>query len=165
MPGYTLQAAIGQSYHSFTPTQLACYLSTLLNYGTRYSAHLLYGVYDFATKEPVYSYENKVMEGCIELDPTHVTYVKKGMRAVMSANLTKAAFADLTAVEAAGKTGTAQIGGENSDNATFVSFAPYTGTPQIVVAGIIENGVTGNNTAYVISDIMEKFFQGEAHIG
>lgn len=165
MPGDTLAASIGQSYHLFTPTQLACYLSSLLNYGTRYSAHLLYGVYDFSTNEPVYTYENKVMDGCIDLDPTHITYIKRGMRAVMSANLTKAAFADLTAVEAAGKTGTAQIGGKNSDNATFVSFAPYTGTPEIVVAGIIENGVTGNNTAYVISDIMEKFFQGEAHIG
>jgi len=164
-PGDTLAASIGQSYHLFTPTQLACYLSSLLNYGTRYSAHLLHGVYDFSSKEQVYAYESKTMDGCIELDPTHITYVKRGMRAVMSANLTKAAFADLKAVEAAGKTGTAQIGGENSDNATFVSFAPYTGTPEIVVAGIIENGVTGNNTAYVISDIMEKFFQGEAHIG
>ncbi len=165
MPGDTLQAAIGQSYNLFTPTQLACYLSTLLNNGERYSAHLLHSVNDFSTKEAVYTYENKVMEGCIPLDPAHITLIKRGMRAVMDANLTKKAFKDLVEVQAAGKTGTAQIGGSNSDNATFVSFAPYTGTPEIVVAGIIENGVTGNNTAYVISDIMEKYFQGEAHIG
>ena len=165
VPGDTLQASIGQSYNLFTPTQLACYLSTLLNCGTRYSAHLLSEVRDFSTGAPVYTYQNKTMDGCISLKESHVRLVKQGMREVMSANLTKAAFADLTAVDAAGKTGTAQIGGENSDNATFVSFAPYSSDPQIVVAGIIENGVTGNNTAYVISDIMEKFFQGEAHIG
>ncbi len=165
MPGDTLQAAIGQSYNLFTPTQLACYLSTLLNNGQRYSAHLLYSVRDFGTGETVYSYENKIMDGCIELDPYDISLIKRGMRAVMDANLTKKAFKDLTEVQAAGKTGTAQIGGSNSDNATFVSFAPYTGTPEIVAAGIIENGVTGNNTAYVISDIMEQYFQGEAHIG
>ncbi len=165
MPGDTLGAAIGQSYHLFTPTQLACYLSTLINYGERYSAHLLYSVNDFSNQTPVQYYENKILDGSMQIEPYHVSLVKQGMRAVMDATLTKRAFRDLTAVQAAGKTGTAQIGGANSDNATFVSFAPYSGTPEIVCAGIIENGVTGNNTAYVISDIMEQFFQGEANIG
>ena len=166
VPGDTLAASIGQSYNLFTPMQLACYLSTLLNEGTRYSAHLLHGVYDFSTKEPIFMYENKVMDGCVTLESGHVDLVKQGMRKVMDQNLTKKAFADLTAVQAAGKTGTAQIGGENSDNATFVSFAPYGNSePEIVIAGIIENGVSGNNTAYVVSDIMEKYFQGSANIG
>ena len=167
MPGYTLQAAIGQSYHNFTPMQLACYLSAIINNGTRYGAHLLGEVRDFADGEVVYRYENKVMEGGIQLDPSHVETVKYGMRLVMDQYLTRQAFRDLTEVQAVGKTGTAQIGGNNSDNATFVSFAPYSSTaePEIVIAGIIENGVSGNNTAYVVSDIMEQYFQGEAKIG
>lgn len=167
MPGDTLSASIGQSYHNFTPIQLACYLSTLVNNGTRYSAHLLGEVRDFSTGEVVYSYENKVMDGSISLEPAHVETVKYGMRLVMNQYLTRQAFKDLTEVQAVGKTGTAQIGGKNSDNATFVSFAPYSSTaePEIVIAGIIENGVSGNNTAYVVSDIMEQYFQGEAHIG
>ena len=167
MPGDTLSASIGQSYHLFTPMQLACYLSSIVNNGTRYSAHLLYEVRDFATGECVYKYENKVMDGCIELSPDDVQTIKYGMRLVMNQTLTKRAFKDLTAVSAAGKTGTAQLGGKNSDNATFVSFAPYSEyrAPEIVVAGIIEHGVSGNNTAYVVSDIMEQYFQGEAHIG
>ncbi len=167
MPGDTLSASIGQSYHLFTPMQLACYLSTIVNHGTRYSAHLLYGVYDFSSGEQILAYENKVMEGGIALSESHVNTVKSGMRKVMDQYLTTQAFKDLTEVQAVGKTGTAQIGGENSDNATFVSFAPYSSTrePEIIVAGIIEHGVSGNNTAYVISDIMEKYFQGEAKIG
>ena len=167
MPGDTLSASIGQSYHLFTPIQLACYLSTLVNNGTRYSAHLLGDVRDFSTGEVVYSYENKVMDGSIELDSAHVEIVKYGMRLVMNQYLTRQAFKNLTAVQAVGKTGTAQIGGKNSDNATFVSFAPYSSSvePEIVIAGIIENGVSGNNTAYVVSDIMEQYFQGEANIG
>ena len=167
MPGDTLSASIGQSYHLFTPIQLACYLSTLINNGTRYSAHLLYDVRDFATGEVVYSYENQTMDDCITLSPEHVQTIKYGMRLVMNQTLTKRAFKDLTAVAAAGKTGTAQIGSKSSDNATFVSFAPYSeySDPEIVVAGIIEHGATGNNTAYVVSDIMEQYFQGEANIG
>ena len=167
MPGDTLQASIGQSYHNITPIQLACYLSAIVNYGTRYSAHLLLDVRNFATGEVVYSYENKVMDGCIELDRAHVETVKYGMRLVMNQYLTKQAFKNLTEVQAVGKTGTAQIGGNHSDNATFVSFAPYADNvePEIVIAGIIENGVSGNNTAYVVSDIMEQYFQGEAKIG
>lgn len=167
MPGDTLSASIGQSYHLFTPMQLACYLSTLVNNGTRYSAHLLYEVRDFGTGEVVYKYENKVMDGCIELSEDNVQTIKYGMRLVMNQTLTKRAFKDLTAVSAAGKTGTAQLGGKQSDNATFVSFAPYSEyrDPEIVIAGIIEHGVSGNNTAYVVSDIMEQYFQGEAKIG
>ena len=165
VPGDTLAASIGQSYNLFTPMQLACYVSTFLNNGTRYSAHLLDSVYDFSSGEAESVYENRIMDGCISLKSSHVNLVKQGMLEVMSANLTKAAFKDLVAVRAAGKTGTAQIGGGASDNATFVSFAPYDSEPEIIVAGIIENGVTGNNTAYVISDIMEQYFQGEANIG
>lgn len=165
VPGDTLQASIGQSYNLFTPMQLACYLSTLINHGQRYSAHLLHEVYEYGSTTPIYSYESKLMEGGITLSKSHVNTVKEGMRSVMNANLTKKAFADLTAVQAAGKTGTAQIGAGKSDNATFVSFAPYgKEEPQIVIAGIIENGVSGNNTAYVVSDIMEMYFQGEANI-
>ncbi len=167
MPGDTLSASIGQSYHLFTPMQLACYLSTVINCGTRYSAHLLHEVRDFASGEVLYSYQNKVMENCREYSPEHVSTIKYGMRLVMNQYLTDKAFSDLTEVQAAGKTGTAQIGAGKSDNATFVSFAPYSESrpPEIVVAGIIEHGVSGNNTAYVVSDIMEKYFQGEAEIG
>ena len=167
MPGDTLSASIGQSYHLFTPMQLASYLSTIINYGTRYSTHLLGEVRDFSTGEVVYSYENKIMDGSMSFSRENVDVIKYGMRLVMNQYLTRQAFRDLTEVQAVGKTGTAQIGGNNSDNATFVSFAPYSTArdPEIVVAGIIENGVSGNNTAYVVSDIMEKYFQGEAHIG
>lgn len=166
-PGDTLGAAIGQSYHLFTPMQLSSYLSAIVNYGTRYKAHLLLGVYDFASGEQIYAYEPVVMEGSIELSEKNVDTITAGMRRVMNQNLTKRAFADLVAVQAVGKTGTAQIGAEKSDNAVFVSFAPYGEdvSAEIVIAGIIERGVSGNNTAYVISDIMEKYFQGEANIG
>ena len=39
--GTVLSAAIGQSDNSFTPLQLANYVATLVNGGTRYSVHVL----------------------------------------------------------------------------------------------------------------------------
>ena len=47
--GDSLQAAIGQSDHQFTPLQLASYIATVVNGGTRYSAHILKEVksYDY----------------------------------------------------------------------------------------------------------------------
>ena len=40
-PGDTIQAAIGQSDNLFTPVQLASYISTIANGGTRYKTHLI----------------------------------------------------------------------------------------------------------------------------
>ena len=44
-PGDVLQAAIGQSDNTFTPLQISMYLSSLLNNGTRYKAHILAPTY------------------------------------------------------------------------------------------------------------------------
>ena len=47
----TLMAAIGQSDHLFTPLQLANYVATLVNGGTRYQPHLLKTVMDYTNTE------------------------------------------------------------------------------------------------------------------
>ena len=47
-PGDTIQAAIGQSKNLFTPIQLASYISTLVNGGTRYKAHLVKKVKEYS---------------------------------------------------------------------------------------------------------------------
>lgn len=47
-PGDTIQAAIGQSDNLLTPLQLSVYMATIANGGSRYQAHLLHSVHDFA---------------------------------------------------------------------------------------------------------------------
>ncbi len=57
--GNTLSAAIGQSDNPFTPLQIANYVATLVNGGTRYAAHLLQRVTD--ADGNVTEYEPKVL--------------------------------------------------------------------------------------------------------
>ena len=57
-----------------------------------------------------------------------------------------------------GKTGTAQIGKNVSDNALFVAFAPFD-NPEIAVAVVIEHGVKGENAANVAKDIFDEYFK------
>ncbi len=57
-----------------------------------------------------------------------------------------------------GKTGTAQIGNNVTDNALFVAFAPFD-DPEIAIAVVIEHGVKGANAAYVARDIFDKYFE------
>jgi penicillin-binding protein 2 len=52
--GDTLQAAIGQSDNQITPVQLANYVATLVNGGTRYKVHLLKEVTNYTTGESIY---------------------------------------------------------------------------------------------------------------
>ena len=56
-----------------------------------------------------------------------------------------------------GKTGTAQIGKNVSDNALFVAFAPFE-NPEIAVAVVIEHGAVGRNAAFVARDIFDAYF-------
>ena len=60
-------------------------------------------------------------------------------------------------IEIGGKTGTAQVGKNKSDNALFIAFAPYD-APEIAVAIVIEKGQTGANAAYVARDIFDEYF-------
>ena len=63
-----------------------------------------------------------------------------------------------------GKTGTAQVGSNVSDNALFVAFAPFD-NPEIAVAVVVEHGVKGANAAYVAKDIFDEYFRQNVQIG
>lgn len=60
-------------------------------------------------------------------------------------------------INVGGKTGTAQVSKKSSNNALFVSFAPFD-KPEIAVAVVIEQGYRGANAAYVARDIYDEYF-------
>ncbi|MBQ7097240.1 MAG: penicillin-binding protein 2 [Clostridia bacterium] len=152
-PGDTLQAAIGQSDNMFTPAQLASYVSTILNNGTRYSLHLVKDIRSYETGEAVYIYEPKVLSQT-EVSQSTVDAVKDGMRRVTEDGTAKTVFEDFP-VEVGGKTGTAEVGG-GSDTVLFVGFAPYD-KPQIAVAVVLEHGATSKYAAQVARDMFEYY--------
>lgn len=154
--GDTIQTAIGQSYSYFTPIQLANYIAGIANNGTRYKTHILRSVRSSVDGSVVYEPEPQVI-GMVEIAPDDMEAVKKGMLGVVEEGSASGIFDDYT-VTIGGKTGTAQIGKNVSDNALFVAFAPFD-EPEIAVAVVIEHGAVGRNAAYVAKDIFNAYFE------
>lgn len=159
-PGMTWQAAIGQSDHQLSPVQMACYIATLCNGGTRYTAHLLHSVYRFGSAEPSFVYEQTedTVLSRIELSQGHLNTVFEGMRKVVSSTYSVNRWINSSTipVTVGGKTGTAQTGGD-CDNALFVAAAPYN-DPDVVISVILEKGYSGGLASLTAARILEAYY-------
>lgn len=152
-PGDTLQVAIGQSDNMFTPLQMANYIATLANGGTRYRAHLVKNIRNPQTGEMVYEAQPEVISK-LNISPENLKAVLAGMRNVTELGTASDVFTDFN-IAVGGKTGTAEVS-KGSDNALFVGFAPFD-SPQIAVCAVIEHGVHGANAAYVVRDVINEY--------
>ena len=162
-PGMTWGAAIGQSDHQLSPIQMATYIATLCNGGTRYTAHLLHSVYRFGSDEPSFVFEQseETVLSRIEIDQSDLDTVFAGMKKMITetsfTNRWIANNGDIP-VTVGGKTGTAQRGGDNPDNALFVAAAPYN-NPDIVISVVLENGAHGYYSAITAARILEAYYK------
>lgn len=154
-PGDTLQAAIGQSDNLFTPLQISTYISTLVGGGTRYAAHLLGSVRKFYTNEIIYEYEPKVLS-TVELSDTTYKTIMTAMKNVTENGSAARVFRSYP-IELGGKTGTAQVSTEKSDNAIFTAFAPFD-SPEIVSTCVIEQGNTGTDAGFTVKTVFDAYF-------
>ena len=149
--GDTLQAAIGQSYHLFTPLQLASYAATVAADGKRYAAHLLHGVAGpegFVTAPKVLS--------TVDADPGIFPVLKEGM--YMASRYGSASYVfNNYPIAVCSKTGTAQVGNDAENNAVFIAFAPME-NPEIALAVVVEGGANGYYLAEVARDIFDWYF-------
>ncbi len=164
--GDTLSAAIGQSGNSYTPIQLANYISTLANGGNLNAVSLIKNVnsesgQQVSTQELKEYIENftgvKFESEKIDLNEEYINAVKEGMLSVTSeSGGTSYIVFKGSNMQVAGKTGTAQVS-SGSNNGIFVGFAPYD-NPKIAVVAVIEHGREGTYTANVVKPIMEEYF-------
>ena len=152
-PGDTLQVAIGQSDNMFTPLQMANYIATLANGGTRYRAHLVKNIRNPQTGEIVYEAQPQV-DYNLAILPENLKAVLNGMKNVTELGTASDVFTDFN-VAVGGKTGTAEVS-QGSDNALFVGLAPFD-NPKIAVCAVIEHGVHGANAAYVVRDVIDEY--------
>lgn len=152
-PGDVLQTAIGQSDNLFTPVQLASYISTVLNRGTRYKLQLVNEIVEYDTDNVVEKFEPEVMSENKISDSTFDA-VKEGMRQVVADGTASSVF-NKSNIKVGGKTGTAEVS-DGRDNVLFTGFAPYD-DPQIVVAVVIEHGKTSSYAAQVAKDIFDEY--------
>ena len=164
--GDTLSAVIGQSYNSFTPIQLANYISTLANGGTLNKVSVIKNIttdeYENVSDVEIRGHVEKLtgykfISSKLKLNKKHVDAVVEGMRSVTSeqGGTSYIVFKN-SDIEVAGKTGTAQVS-EGTPNGVFVGFAPIK-NPQIAVVAIVEHGDSGSAVANIVKPILEEYF-------
>ncbi len=160
----TVMAAIGQSDNMFNPLQMANYIATVLNGGSRYSAHLLLEVRSYGSEEPIHKTEAEIVDR-IALSPTAVQTAMDGMKAMVKNDSVASANMKGIPVTVGGKTGTAQRGSGRNDNRLFVCAAPYN-DPEIVISVVIEpddekskDGIHGSAYAsYAASEVLKEYY-------
>ncbi|MEZ0536101.1 penicillin-binding protein 2 [Caldicellulosiruptoraceae bacterium PP1] len=155
-PGDTVLAAIGQSINSFTPIQMASFIATVANGGTRYQVNLVKEIINSEGKT-VYKANKKIVSR-IKMSASTKNAVFEGLKSVTSeeGGTARAAFLGVPFI-VAGKTGTSQYNLSSNAHGWFVGFAPYD-NPQIAFAIVIENGGHGSYAAYVARDIIDTYF-------
>ena len=164
--GDTLSAAIGQSYNSYTPVQLANYIATLSNGGKLNRVSLIKDISNNQGKsisqdellQYIEDYTGvKFEETDVNLKQENIDAITEGMKTVTSevGGTSYITFKN-SKIEVAGKTGTAQVS-SGSENALFVGFAPAD-NPKIAVVAVIEHGGNGVYTASVVRPIMDEYF-------
>lgn len=144
--GDTYHVSIGQGDILATPLQIAVYTAAFANGGKLIQPHLIKSITDDAgvviqTNEPHI------------LNPQIVSNdsINSVRRALRETVLTGSAQSmQIVPVAVSGKTGTAQVGGDQPPHSWFTAFAPYDDT-QFVLTVLIENGDQGYNSALVAS--------------
>ncbi|MFA6285364.1 MAG: penicillin-binding protein 2 [Parcubacteria group bacterium] len=153
--GDDYHCAIGQGFVTSTPLQIANYTAAVANGGTVYRPHLVSSV------KKADGMEEKISPVVLNknfISAANMQIVREGMRQTVTSG-TAQPLKDLP-IEVAGKTGTAQFGGENKTHGWFVSFAPYD-NPTIAMAVLVEGGGEGFSTAEpVTKDVYKWYFGG-----
>ena len=168
----TMSAAIGQATNTFTPIQMAKYISMIANGGKNIDVSIVKDVMNSdgtnETREEIENFVNKELgltdtssvDDGIVINPETLNIVKEGMRKVTEGEggTASSVFNDF-GVTVGGKTGSAETSRDEGGlvHAWFVGFAPYD-NPQIAVIVIVENGGHGFYTADVVKAVMQEYF-------
>lgn len=145
-----ISLAIGQGELEATPLQLANIECTIANHGYYYKPHLVKAIGDKEVIRPEYKVRNSV-----GIDSNYFEPLIDGMQAVVDRGT--AVRSKIPGIVMCGKTGTAQVHGE--DNSVFVAFAPRD-NPKIAIAVVVENSGEGAKwAAPIASFIVEKYLK------
>jgi penicillin-binding protein 2 len=165
--GETISVGIGQGQVAVTPIEMAVYMATLANGGTRVTPHLLKAVDDGTGWKPVPA---PPPQSQVEIDPNKLQAIRDGLWLVVNGAGT-GGTARIQGHDVAGKTGSAQVVSNANrrllqakykdvdyrDNGWFVFFAPR---DKPTVAGVVflEHGIHGGNAARVAHHILATYF-------
>jgi penicillin-binding protein 2 len=172
--GDTYNFSIGQGNLLVTPLQLAVASAAVANNGTLYEPQLVKSFTDATGK--VVREVAPVISQRVPVSPEHLQVIREGMRLSVTDGFNACARADLSGVEIAGKTGTAEYperidptkteyDPENiriRSHAWFAGFAPYD-NPEIEVVVLVEgagdlNDGSATLAVPAVTEIMQAYF-------
>ena len=146
-----VRSAIGQGSNSYTTVGLARYVTTIANSGTCYNLTLLDKTTD--SQGNLLKEYHAGVRNQIDLPQEYWDAFHLGMRQVVE---NKKYFSDL-AVNAAGKTGTAEQTASRPNHALFICYAPYE-NPEIAIATRIPFGYSSDYAAQFTRDIIKYYY-------
>lgn len=168
VPGQLLFFSIGQ-YDTYTPMQLAQYVSTIANGGNRIQAHLVKEIreptLDKEQLGPVFAEIEPQILNRLDLEKGWIETVQRGFREVVTSGTASKFFANKDYLPA-GKTGTAEAfydGPKRSQykeppsvtNLSFVGYAPYK-DPEVAMSVIVPWAYTGKASHKAALSIGER---------
>ena len=122
--GDTLNMVIGEGYLQVTPLQIANMLALIVNDGVAYRPHVIREIRDSTTGAIVHTTTREVIARA-EIAPEVFAGVRSAMRTVVTEGPARFVITTPT-VRAAGKTGTGQVSGAQSNwNSWFAAYAPF----------------------------------------
>lgn len=148
-----LNLAIGQ-YDTYTILELAQYMNTIANNGTRYKLNLVNHI-DSENGDRIYTYSSEILNK-IELDDIYYGRIKEGLRQVLFLG-TGYGYTD-TKYNPAGKTGTSEsfldidndgVNDVKTITSTYAMFAPYDDPKYTIVVVSPNIGYYKDNTGYM----------------
>lgn len=174
LPGFLLDLSIGQ-YDTYTPMQLAQYVSTIANGGYRVQAHLVKEIRESVNNVgeigPVFEEIQPKVLNRLDLKDGWLETVQTGFRQVMTSGTAQRRFADAP-YKPAGKTGTAQAFYDGPErykykeppavmNLSLVGYAPYD-KPEVAMSVIVPwayQGSSGHTANYEIGRrVLDAYF-------
>lgn len=151
-----IRSAIGQGTHSYTPSQISRYVTSLVNHKNLLDLSLLEKTTD-AEGNTLTSYEKKTEEK-LKISSSTFDLIKKGMIGVVNGKDSSIKYLyKKQGMKVAGKTGTAQENKKRPNHALFISYAPYD-NPDITMTVVVPNGYTSANAAEIARDIYKYYF-------
>ncbi|MCY7463773.1 penicillin-binding protein 2 [Bacillus paralicheniformis] len=173
LPGFLLDYSIGQ-YDTYTPLQLAQYVSTIANGGYRMKPQLVKEIREPDSKKGIGAVTQSVQPEVLnklDMSDQYIKEVQNGFRRVMTKGTAAGQFASAS-YKPAGKTGTAQSfydgpdkskTGTSTYNTTLVAYAPYD-NPEVAISVVVPWVYNDYGQRYSITNeigrkVLDKYFE------
>lgn len=152
-----VRASIGQTDNSYTPVQLARYVSTIANGGDCYELNVIDKI--MTTDGEIYLDKTPLKSEAHVFGEDTFDVVQEGMHLVTmgSRGTVRSVFNDFP-IDMAGKTGTAQQSMTRPDHALFVGYAPFE-SPEVSVVIAIPFGYGSFFAANTAEEVVGAYYE------